>query len=82
MASDLTDAQRLHELEQPSRRRGDAAGTGEAARMHDVGVLFEELEEASQKFEESKQRRLERRIASAPADHVLTPPARPPMKGT
>ncbi|GAT08949.1 fatty acid desaturase, type 2 [Mycolicibacterium novocastrense] len=55
--------------------------TGEAARMRDVGVLFEELEEASQKFEESKQRRRERRIASAPADYVLTPPARPPMKG-
>lgn len=40
--------------------------TGEAARMRDdLGVLVEELEEASQKFEESKQRRLEREARKA-----------------
>ncbi len=40
--------------------------TGEAARMRDdLGLLIEELEEASQKFEESKQRRLEREARKA-----------------
>jgi acyl-[acyl-carrier-protein] desaturase len=40
--------------------------TGEAARMRDdLAVLVEELEEASQKFEESKQRRLEREARKA-----------------
>ncbi|KUH80807.1 MULTISPECIES: acyl-ACP desaturase [unclassified Mycobacterium] len=40
--------------------------TGEAARMRDdLGVLVEELEDASQKFEESKQRRLEREARKA-----------------
>ncbi|OBG16634.1 acyl-ACP desaturase [Mycolicibacterium celeriflavum] len=40
--------------------------TGEAARMRDdLGVLVEELEEASQKFEQSKQRRLEREARKA-----------------
>ncbi|MEO3759696.1 acyl-ACP desaturase [Mycobacterium sp. B14F4] len=49
--------------------------TGEAARMRDdLGVLVEELEEASQKFEESKQRRLEReaRKAEKRADKMLS----------
>lgn len=40
--------------------------TGEAARMRDdLGVLIEELEEASEKFEQSKQRRLEREAKKA-----------------
>jgi acyl-[acyl-carrier-protein] desaturase len=40
--------------------------TGEAARMRDdLGVLVEELTEASEKFEESKQRRLEREARKA-----------------
>jgi acyl-[acyl-carrier-protein] desaturase len=40
--------------------------TGEAARMRDdLGKLVEELEDASQKFEESKQRRLEREARKA-----------------
>ena len=40
--------------------------TGEAARMRDdLGKLVEEPEEASQKFEESKQRRLEREARKA-----------------
>jgi acyl-[acyl-carrier-protein] desaturase len=40
--------------------------TGEAARMRDdLGKLVEELDDASQKFEESKQRRLEREARKA-----------------
>ncbi|RAV08580.1 acyl-ACP desaturase [Mycolicibacterium sp. GF69] len=40
--------------------------TGEAARMRDdLGVLVEELDEASRKFEESKQRRLAREARKA-----------------
>jgi acyl-[acyl-carrier-protein] desaturase len=40
--------------------------TGEAARMRDdLGVLIEELEEACEKFEVAKQKRLEREAKKA-----------------